>query len=101
MSKPRVVFQMNPLDHGLSDSSHHLAMLPAHFGTSNEHEHGFYPQPVPRRLKHIEGHRMAEIFTSELNQFPGFRCVCGKQVSDTQEQEESKQSMMFMSCQGE
>ncbi|KAI8370884.1 AEX-3 domain-containing protein [Choanephora cucurbitarum] len=99
MSKPRAVFQLNPLDHGLSELSHQITMVPPHFGTNNEYEHSYYPQPIPRRVKHIEGHRMVEIFTSELNQFPGFRCVCGKQVSDTQEQDETKKSIMFMSCQ--
>jgi hypothetical protein len=40
---------------------------------------------------------MAEIFTAELKRFQGYRCVCGKQVS---EESEDKKPKMFMCCQG-
>lgn len=63
--------------------------------SNNNFDHGYHNQ-VPRRVRHIEGHIMAEIFVSELRRFQGYRCVCGKQVSD---EENNKSSKMFMCCQ--
>ncbi|CEI96388.1 hypothetical protein RMCBS344292_10551 [Rhizopus microsporus] len=40
---------------------------------------------------------MAEIFTAELNRFQGYRCVCGRQV--TEEQQGERKAQMFMCCQ--
>lgn len=61
-------------------------------------DHGYHNE-VPRRVKHIEGHIMAEIFTSELARFQGYRCVCGKQVSEG-EGGKNNRPRMFMCCQG-
>lgn len=63
-------------------------------------DHGYHNQ-VPRRVRHIEGHIMAEIFASELQRFQGYRCVCGKQVSEEYDDTtKSKKSRIFMCCQG-
>ncbi|KAI9272513.1 AEX-3 domain-containing protein [Sporodiniella umbellata] len=56
-----------------------------------------YPNQLHRRTKHVEGHTMAEIFSSELSRFQGYRCVCGKQVT---EEEGSLRVKTFMCCQG-
>lgn len=52
---------------------------------------------VSRRVKHMEGHVMVEVLPQELSYLQGYRCLCGKQVSD--DVENTKQSM-FMHCEG-
>jgi hypothetical protein len=42
---------------------------------------------------------MAELFTSELARFQGYRCVCGKQVAKDEE-DIYRKPRMFMCCQG-
>ncbi|RCH79776.1 hypothetical protein CU098_001223, partial [Rhizopus stolonifer] len=89
MSKPRAVFQ----------SEHQPVMLSPRISVSTPHMTSELEYPVfSRRLKHIEGHVMVEILTSELTRFQGYRCVCGKQVTET-EQNEYRKPILFMSCQ--
>ncbi|CAO3682152.1 unnamed protein product [Rhizopus stolonifer] len=63
---------------------------------TNEFDPLYYNQ-VPRRVKHMEGHTMAEVFTAELGRFQGYRCVCGKQVT---EEDDDRKVRTFMCCQG-
>ncbi|KAG2215168.1 hypothetical protein INT46_001444, partial [Mucor plumbeus] len=95
MSKPKAVFQQ--LEHTETRSSN-VGTSPRISVTYNDNfDHGYHNE-VPRRVKHIEGHIMAEIFTSELTRFQGYRCVCGKQVSE-EEEEANRKPRMFMCCQ--
>ncbi|KAI8645606.1 AEX-3 domain-containing protein [Parasitella parasitica] len=95
MSKPKAVFQQ--LEHTEARNSN-ITTSPRISITYNDNfDHGYHNQ-VPRRVKHIEGHIMAEIFTAELGRFQGYRCVCGKQVSE-EEDEASRKPRMFMCCQ--
>ncbi|CEG77253.1 hypothetical protein RMATCC62417_12039 [Rhizopus microsporus] len=89
MSKPMAVFQ-----HDTGHSSPHMP-TPS-LQKANEFDPHYYNY-MPRRIKHIEGHMMAEIFTAELNRFQGYRCVCGRQV--TEEQQGERKAQMFMCCQ--
>lgn len=97
MSKPKAVFQQ--LEHAAEPRTSNAASSPRISITYNDNfDHGYHNQ-VPRRVKHIEGHMMAEIFTSELGRFQGYRCVCGRQVSEDDEESQRK-PRMFMCCQG-
>lgn len=101
MSKPRAVFQQEQADNNNSSlsSSPRISISSPHMTANNSSfDHGYHNE-VPRRVKHIEGHIMAEIFTSELGRFQGYRCVCGKQVSEDEEAN-NKKPRMFMCCQG-
>ncbi|KAL9544184.1 hypothetical protein MBANPS3_007762 [Mucor bainieri] len=97
MSKPKAVFQQ--LEHSAEPRTSNVASSPRISITYNNDsfDHGYHNQ-VPRRVKHIEGHIMAEIFTSELGRFQGYRCVCGRQVSEDDEESQGK-PRMFMCCQ--
>ncbi|CAO0799383.1 unnamed protein product [Mucor circinelloides] len=96
MSKPKAVFQQ--LEHAAEPRTSNAASSPRISITYNDNfDHGYHNQ-VPRRVKHIEGHMMAEIFTSELGRFQGYRCVCGRQVSEDDEESQRK-PRMFMCCQ--
>jgi hypothetical protein len=101
MSKPRAVFHqeqstMSKTNNSMS-SSPRISVSSPHLtqneGSNSNFDHGYHNQ-VPRRVKHIEGHIMAEIFASELTRFQGYRCVCSKPVSEEEE------TRMFMCCQG-
>ncbi|CEP14755.1 hypothetical protein [Parasitella parasitica] len=95
MSKPKAVFQQ--LEHAEARNSN-ITPSPRISITYNDNfDHGYHNH-TPRRVTHIEGHTMAEIFTSELGRFQGYRCVCGKQVSE-EEDEASRKPRMFMCCQ--
>ena len=98
MAKPMAVFQQEQSDsvnRNVSPSPQISVSSPRTNHNSN-FDHGYHNE-VPRRVKHVEGHVMAEIFSSELGRFQGYRCVCGKQVSD---EEDNKRYKMFMCCQG-
>lgn len=60
------------------------------------HEYG---GQVVRRVRHMEGHTMTEVFPQELAAFQGYRCLCGKPVPNESEEVRVRQSM-FMRCQG-
>lgn len=104
MSKPRAVFHQEQLDvnkaSGNLNSSPRISVSSPRFtlnnGSNSNFDHGYHNE-TPRRVKHIEGHVMAEIFASELTSFQGYRCVCSKPVSD---EENNRQSSIFMCCQG-
>lgn len=100
MSKPRAVFHQEQVDstNNMSSSPRISISSPRMTPTNNNFDHGYHNE-VPRRVKHIEGHIMAEIFTSELGRFQGYRCVCGKQVAEEEEANSGKPKM-FMCCQG-
>ncbi|KAI8047466.1 hypothetical protein BDF21DRAFT_441699 [Thamnidium elegans] len=95
MSKPRATFHQEQIDNNSNSMapSPRISISSPRF-TANNFDHGYHNE-VPRRVKHIEGHIMAEIFTSELGRFQGYRCVCGKQVSE----DEDNKPRMFMCCQ--
>lgn len=92
ISKPKTIFQNGA--EGDSMTSPRISVTSPIYNNSS-FDHGYYNQ-IPRRVKHIEGHIMAEILPSELGRFQGYRCVCGKQVAD----ENNKDGNMFMCCQG-
>jgi hypothetical protein len=100
MSKPRAVFHQEQLDGSKASnsmsSSPRISVSSPRFSqnSGSDFDHGYHNQ-VPRRVKHIEGHIMAEIFASELTRFQGYRCVCSKLVS-----EEEENTGIFMCCQG-
>lgn len=96
MSKPRAAFHQEQIDNNSNSMtpSPRISISSPRF-PANNFDHGYHNE-VPRRVKHIEGHIMAEIFTSELGRFQGYRCVCGKQVSE----DEDNKPRMFMCCQG-
>lgn len=101
MSKPRATFhQEQQLDNNSNNmaGSPRISISSPRFANSTNFDHGYHNE-VPRRVKHIEGHVMAEIFTSELGRFQGYRCVCGRQVSEDEEGN-NKKPRMFMCCQG-
>ncbi|KAI9476079.1 MAG: AEX-3 domain-containing protein [Benjaminiella poitrasii] len=97
MLKPRAVFhhqQQTSDNNSLGSSSPRISVSSP---PSTQFDLNYYNQ-VPRRTKHIEGHIMAEVFSSELHRFQGFRCVCGKQVTEDEE-EGGSMLRMFMCCQ--
>jgi hypothetical protein len=103
MSKPMAVFHQEQSDnnnnhHNVAGSPRIPISSPRFIHNSPSFDHGYHNE-VPRRVKHIEGHIMAEIFTSELARFQGYRCVCGKQVSEDAE-DKNKKPRMFVCCQG-
>ena len=54
-----------------------------------------------RRMKHIEGHIMTEVFPRELINLQGYRCLCGKSVSEFMDGDGGRvRQRMFMRCQG-
>lgn len=62
---------------------------------------------VQRRVAWIEGHCMTEIFSHELANYAGYRCICGKEVSKDSFGGEASgttntlaSSKMFMGCKG-
>ncbi|KAI7893814.1 AEX-3 domain-containing protein [Mucor mucedo] len=100
MSKPRATFHQEQQIDNNSNSmvgSPRISISSPRFTSTTNFDHGYHNE-VPRRVKHIEGHIMAEIFTSELGRFQGYRCVCGRQVSEDDESN-SKKPRMFMCCQ--
>lgn len=101
MSKPRAAFHQEQIDTSSMTPSPRISISSPRFNQNNNSnstfDHGYHNE-VPRRVKHIEGHIMAEIFTSELGRFQGYRCVCGKQVSE--DEDSNKKPRMFMCCQG-
>lgn len=99
MSKPIAAFHQEQTTNTMAASPRISISSPRMAPTNNtsHFDHGYHNE-VPRRVKHIEGHIMAEIFTSELGRFQGYRCVCGKQVAE-EEEPNSKKPKMFMCCQ--
>jgi hypothetical protein len=70
--------------------------------TNNFSEHS----DVQRRKAWVEGHGMTEIFSHELANYAGYRCICGKEVSKDSFGSETKDTnplasgKMFMGCKG-
>ncbi|KAG0978111.1 hypothetical protein G6F29_009558 [Rhizopus arrhizus] len=87
MSKPMAVFQQ--------ETTHPSPRISVSAPHSTHEFDPYYYNQVRRRVKHMEGHIMAEVFSSELDRFQGYRCVCGKQVVV-----EDGRPRMFMCCQG-
>ncbi|KAI8990046.1 hypothetical protein BDB01DRAFT_717940 [Pilobolus umbonatus] len=94
MSKPKAVFQHEQPEQTNYAVSPRLSVSAS---TPNQMNYDRYNN-VPRRIKYIEGHIMAEIFIAELDRFHGYRCVCGKEVSE-REEFSHKRPRMFMCCQ--
>ncbi|KAI9247713.1 AEX-3 domain-containing protein [Phascolomyces articulosus] len=104
MSKPRAAFQQN----NLSDTSVDTAGSPRISATVSspyslgyhQQEYGQHNREVMRRMKHIEGHIMTEVFPRELVNLQGYRCLCGKSVSEFTDGGDSRvRQRMFMRCQ--
>ncbi|ORY98199.1 hypothetical protein BCR43DRAFT_437358 [Syncephalastrum racemosum] len=97
MTKPRAALQNNFDDPGMPPTvapSPRISVSSAYSSPANGYD---YTAPlVSRRMKHMEGHVMVEVLPQELSYLQGYRCLCGKQVSD--DVENTKQSM-FMHCQ--
>ncbi|KAI9495919.1 AEX-3 domain-containing protein [Zychaea mexicana] len=103
MSKPRAAFQQN----NFSETSVDTAASPRNSTASSPYSQGYNQEyahqqncEVMRRIKHIEGHIMTEVFSRELLSLQGYRCLCGKPVSEFADGEDTRvRQRMFMRCQ--
>ncbi|KAI8139770.1 AEX-3 domain-containing protein [Fennellomyces sp. T-0311] len=102
MSKPRAAFQQNNLSDTSVDTvgSPRISVTSPYNRGHHHQEYSHQGREIMRRVKHIEGHIMTEVFSRELVSLQGYRCLCGKAVSEFSDGEDARvRQRMFMRCQ--